>query len=137
MLQSVYLKNDTILKNIILYSPLDLQLVEDVIDKVQLRDFINSQKNGLYSNIGENGITISGGQRQRIALARALYAGSDILILDEATSALDSKSSEDLVDTICKLKYITIIFITHNRNLFNQFNKIIEVKHGAVDYIKQ
>jgi ATP-binding cassette, subfamily B, bacterial PglK len=137
MPQSVYLKNDTILKNIILYSPLDLQLVEDVIDKVQLRDFINSQKNGLYSNIGENGITISGGQRQRIALARALYAGSDILILDEATSALDSKSSEDLVDTICKLKYITIIFITHNRNLFNQFNKIIEVKHGVVDYIKQ
>lgn len=137
MPQSVYLKNDSILKNIILYSPLDLQLVEDVIDKVQLREFINSQKNGIYSNIGENGITISGGQRQRIALARALYAGSDILILDEATSALDSKSSEDLVDTICKLKYVTIIFITHNKNLLHHFNKKIELKHGALDFCKQ
>ncbi len=135
MPQSVYLKNDTILKNIILYHPLDMKLVEDVIDQVQLRDFINSQKNGLNTNIGENGIAISGGQRQRIALARALYAGSDILILDEATSALDSKASEDLVETICKFKNITIIFITHNRNLFTQFNKKIEVKKGVINYI--
>jgi ATP-binding cassette subfamily C (CFTR/MRP) protein 4 len=41
--------------------------------------------------VGEKGITLSGGQKARLALARSLYADSDILLLDDPISAVDSK----------------------------------------------
>jgi ABC-type multidrug transport system fused ATPase/permease subunit len=41
--------------------------------------------------VGERGVTLSGGQKARLALARALYADSDIYILDDPISAVDSK----------------------------------------------
>lgn len=46
--------------------------------------------NGDQTLIGERGCTISGGQKARVALARALYADSDIILLDDILSAVDA-----------------------------------------------
>ncbi|CCH79760.1 glycine betaine ABC transporter (ATP-binding protein) [Nostocoides japonicum T1-X7] len=62
---------------------------------------------------------LSGGMRQRVGLARALAAGTNIMLMDEAFSALDPlikrEMQDQLVDLQSKLGK-TILFITHDLN---------------------
>ena len=63
--------------------------------------------------------SLSGGMRQRVGLARALAAGTDILLMDEAFSALDPLIKRDMQEELLKIHDqlgVTIIFITHDLN---------------------
>lgn len=62
---------------------------------------------------------LSGGMKQRVGLARALAAGTDILLMDEAFSALDPLIRREMQDQLLELQSRlgkTIIFITHDLN---------------------
>ncbi|KAA9134544.1 quaternary amine ABC transporter ATP-binding protein [Microbacterium caowuchunii] len=62
---------------------------------------------------------LSGGMRQRVGLARALTAGTDILLMDEAFSALDPLIRREMQEQLIELQQElgrTIVFITHDLN---------------------
>ncbi|WP_184826422.1 betaine/proline/choline family ABC transporter ATP-binding protein [Jiangella mangrovi] len=62
---------------------------------------------------------LSGGMRQRVGLARALAAGSDIMLMDEAFSALDPLIRREMQDQLLDLQSElgkTVVFITHDLN---------------------
>lgn len=62
---------------------------------------------------------LSGGMQQRVGLARALAAGTDILLMDEAFSALDPLIRRDMQDQLIELQQRlekTVLFITHDLN---------------------
>lgn len=62
---------------------------------------------------------LSGGMRQRVGLARALAAGTDIMLMDEAFSALDPLIKREMQDQLIELQHElgkTILFITHDLN---------------------
>jgi len=62
---------------------------------------------------------LSGGMRQRVGLARALAAGTDVLLMDEAFSALDPLIRKEMQDQLLELQSElgkTILFITHDLN---------------------
>ena len=62
---------------------------------------------------------LSGGMRQRVGLARALAAGTDVLLMDEAFSALDPLIRREMQDQLVELQQSlgkTIVFITHDLN---------------------
>ena len=62
---------------------------------------------------------LSGGMRQRVGLARALTAGTDILLMDEAFSALDPLIRREMQEQLVELQRElgrTIVFITHDLN---------------------
>lgn len=62
---------------------------------------------------------LSGGQQQRVLLARALCAGSKILILDEPTAGLDPVAAKSLYKVIKQINMqdgITVIMISHDIN---------------------
>lgn len=61
--------------------------------------------------------TLSGGQRQRVGIARALAAGSEILLMDEPFGAVDEITRTQLQEEMKKIhreKGITILFVTHD-----------------------
>jgi len=62
---------------------------------------------------------LSGGMQQRVGLARALAAGTDILLMDEAFSALDPLIRREMQDELKQIQRDldrTIVFITHDLN---------------------
>lgn len=62
---------------------------------------------------------LSGGMRQRVGLARALAAGTPLMLMDEAFSALDPLIRREMQDQLIELQHQldkTILFITHDLN---------------------
>ncbi len=83
---------------------------------------------GLRDKIDAYPSQLSGGQKQRVAIARALSLFPKVILSDEATSALDpetTKSILDLLRTLNKEKNLTILRISHQRNVIESIcNKV-------------
>ncbi|WP_333803812.1 ABC transporter ATP-binding protein [Sulfurospirillum sp.] len=77
---------------------------------------------------------ISGGQRQRAAIVRALVNSPKIIFADEPTGNLDSHNSQNIYELFKTLSKsgTTIIIATHDRNVSEYADKIIEVKDGKI-----
>jgi putative ABC transport system ATP-binding protein len=78
---------------------------------------------------------LSGGQKQRVAIARALITNPKLILADEPTGALDSQNSQDilsLLKTINKEKGITMIIVTHEREIAESMSRIVVMKDGLI-----
>lgn len=90
--------------------------------------FVNEKEEGLDYVISERGTTLSEGQAQRIAIARSLLRKGNIFLFDEATSALDEDTEIKFIRNIKEnYKDKIIIFITHHRNILDNFDSIIQL----------
>jgi len=72
---------------------------------------------GLKGYEGRYPWALSGGMRQRVGLARALAAGTEVILMDEAFSALDPLIRREMQDQLLDLQRTlgkTIVFITHD-----------------------
>jgi glycine betaine/proline transport system ATP-binding protein len=82
---------------------------------------------------------LSGGMRQRVGLARALAAGTDILLMDEAFSALDPLIRKEMQDQLLELQHRldkTILFITHDLNEAMRLgDRIAMMRDGRIEQV--
>lgn len=78
---------------------------------------------------------LSGGEQQRIAVARALANNPRIILADEPTGNLDTNNSEILNKLFLQLKKefnYTFLIVTHNNDLMNIGDRVIEMKDGKL-----
>ena len=77
-----------------------------------------------------NAVTdLSIGQQQRVAASRALIGSPRIVIADEPTSSLDSDNREGFIKLLireCDQHNITLLFVSHDRQLTKHFSRIID-----------
>jgi len=107
--------------------------VRDACSKAQINEMIGELRDGLDTEIGENGIKLSGGQRQRVALGRALMTNPEILILDEATSQLDSETELFIQQAIKGLhKKLTIIIVAHRLSTVRFADSVYVLEKGRI-----
>lgn len=78
---------------------------------------------------------LSGGQQQRVAIGRALITHPALVLADEPTGNLDSKSSQDVMDLLCRASrhyQQTVLMITHNMNLTASADRVFRVTDGKL-----
>ncbi|MDF1548445.1 MAG: ABC transporter ATP-binding protein [Bacteroidales bacterium] len=80
---------------------------------------------------------LSGGQKQRIAIARALITKPKIILADEPTGALDTATSYEVMEIFKEINDlgITVIIVTHEKDISEMTNKIIRLKDGFIESI--
>jgi glucan exporter ATP-binding protein len=101
--------------------------------RAQALGFIESDRHGFDSRVGERGRLLSGGERQRLAIARALLKDAPILILDEATSALDAKTETMLLTALDEvMKGRTTFVIAHRLATVRKADKILMFQDGRI-----
>lgn len=108
----------------------------DVLEKVNLKEYIQSLPNGINTMLGEVewGMDLSKGQWQRLAIARLLInKDAKIWILDEPTAHLDPLAEIELYNLIYEFRENrTLIFISHRLGFAKKANRIIVFKEGKV-----
>jgi ABC-type lipoprotein export system ATPase subunit len=78
---------------------------------------------------------LSAGQQQRVVVARALMNHPQVLFADEPTSNLDEKTELEIMDLFRDLHAslgITIMMVTHTRQLVSYATRAIEMANGQI-----
>jgi putative ABC transport system ATP-binding protein len=98
----------------------------EFLDRMGLKEWAHHQPNEL-----------SGGQKQRIAIARALITKPKIILADEPTGALDTTTSYEVMNIFKEINDlgITVIIVTHEKDISEMTNKIIRLKDGLIESI--
>ncbi len=105
----------------------------ELLEIVQMADFIKDQPGGLDCAVVGNGDNFSSGQRQLICVVRALVRDVNIVILDEATAYVD-RETDQIIQTIVKeyLKDKMVISIAHRLDTVMQMDKVLVMDKGQV-----
>jgi lipoprotein-releasing system ATP-binding protein len=88
---------------------------------------------GLSDRVNHKPSELSGGEQQRVAIARALVNRPAVLFADEPSGNLDSKNKDELHRLFFDLRDrygITIIIVTHDKELAALSDRTLEMKDG-------
>jgi lipoprotein-releasing system ATP-binding protein len=94
---------------------------------------------GLEERLDHRPNELSGGEQQRVAVARALINSPKLLLADEPSGNLDRQSAEALHQLFWELNQKlnqTLIIVTHNLELAEQADRVIELFDGRIRYNK-
>jgi len=90
---------------------------------------------GLAAKAGRQVTTLSGGERQRVAIARAILLEPQVLLADEPTGNLDERAGGvigELLLRLCRELTMTLVVVTHNRDLAAGMGRCLELRSGAL-----
>lgn len=103
---------------------IDDEFIETILTTLKIAD----KKEALPS-------MLSGGQQQRVAIARALATKPAIILADELTGNLDTTTSHEvmlLLKILAKQYQQTIVIITHDYDIAQLANRIIQIEDGKI-----
>ncbi len=93
------------------------------------------QRVGLGERLSHRPGELSGGESQRVAVVRALINQAQLLLADEPTGSLDQTSARELGQLLLELNReegVTLIIVTHARELAQRMGRVLELKQGRL-----
>jgi len=90
---------------------------------------------GLEDRLNHKPMELSGGEQQRVAVARALINNPSVVFADEPSGNLDTTSAKALHELFFQLRdqyNKTFVIVTHNRELAEMSDRMLEIKDGVI-----
>ncbi|RII27666.1 MAG: ABC transporter ATP-binding protein [Geobacter sp.] len=107
-----------------------------ICKEAKIRDIIREKlaKVGLEGTEQLRTSELSGGMKKRVAIARSLAMNPDLILYDEPTAELDPVTTDELANTILKLKETTkntTVIVTHDLNFALYISDRIGMMHDG------
>lgn len=116
---------------------LDLSFANQELSKAEKETKMKSA----LSHVGLNKLqlqqkvyTLSGGEQQRVALARIILKPPKVIFADEPTGSLDAENGQVVLKTLLTGfdSAATIIIATHDQNVWQKCDYVIEIKNSGI-----
>ena len=134
--QEEHLFTDTIENNIKFFRNINKEKYEKILSITGVDKIINKKPFNDQYFINEDGVNLSGGERQKIILARNLLKKCNYLVLDEALSEVSFEDEIKILKNIKNsFKDLTIIYVSHKREIINYFKNKYCFNQKGGDYI--
>ena len=102
-----------------------------VEEKIE-RELSNFQLDGY----GDRRISsLSGGQKRLVEIVKIMHSEVHLALIDEPTNHMDYVAKQQFIDWINSQPHQAMLIITHDRDVLEQVDRIVEIKDGqAVSY---
>ena len=124
-------QNLTALENV----ELAAQICKEPLDAKDVLEHV-----GLGHRLNNFPAQLSGGEQQRVAIARALAKNPKLLLCDEPTGALDYATGKEVLKLLqdqSREQGMTVVIITHNSALTAMADRVIKVRSGTIQSVKE
>jgi len=141
-------RTDKIAKKGIGYVPEDRDIFSTltVLENLKMAEVVSKKPNRekaleyfpkLRDLLDQEGESLSGGEQQMLAIARAVTAGSDLMMLDEPSEGLAPVIREELKEIISELaKEVPILLVEQNLQMtVDLADRIYIIVNGAVAFV--
>lgn len=113
----------------------ELPLIYSGTSDRRKRALATLERVGLSDRASHKPNELSGGEQQRVCIARAIVNNPSIILADEPTGNLDTRTGHEIMDLFAELnrsEKITIVMVTHEREIAQYAHRIINLRDGVV-----